>query len=729
MNDRVAEILALGSVADALQQEDMVQVLGQVTTVSDEYLPVLKFLMTPDNLTCLVSSMLHEPTPTAKATAAAAREPGEPPSYEEYATAFRAHWVLCGSGFSHQLLAAMSALKGEPRVLIAHSLAEFNSRDSMTLEAFARFVTAFMDQYSPQMFVALFDSTTRQHKTFLESLLLLVFYEPLRDVMVRLCNELPGADSEPEMEALVGLSLLQLSPVNPVERIHERVPERLHQRVAKDIETVRFSRMVFTCDLLTDLIHEKREGSLGFAMMLLLSESGPSAEQLIEAAIRDLRDLPTLFANESYTLKVLNSLLQQTQCGCVTKAAFCRATAATHAAEAKDDQPKTEDSEDAIAAACTQGSPHEDLPLIWQMFLVHLPTMLSFFSPSAPEAASLQWRFKPTHVQLVYLMLPVLNVSCTVADTLVIRTRMLDALLELVTRFPKASILHCAIARLFIVALEDSPYMFGKELPAFRSSTDPLRIHLLLGGALDFVLQSFGWTSEAMASPAKVIGETKKSAPPPAFLDVAISLDQALTSAFAHAAQLFMGNSAFERWKVFRLAVLLPIQTLWEEQYQPPVDIGPSPMLASMLYGGEGHNQSQDDTPTDTKHHRDRKQSTDRIAPPFNAGTSADGTNTEPSSKPEDSEVRPEAPPAELAEDAAKEQTQHQEGPCVTVLISQPTVTSEASAPAVHDVPTPLSALYNEEEKRMMLKVGGDDAVSSSPSVALVITAAVPQTT
>jgi hypothetical protein len=119
--------------------------------------------------------MLEEPTLTAKATAAAAREPGEPPSHEEYATAFRAHWVLCGSGFSHQLLAALSALKGEPRALVARTLAEFNSRDTMTLEAFSRFLTAFMDQYSPQMFMALFDSSSRQQKTFLESLLLLVF--------------------------------------------------------------------------------------------------------------------------------------------------------------------------------------------------------------------------------------------------------------------------------------------------------------------------------------------------------------------------------------------------------------------------------------------------------------------------------------------------------------------------------------------------------------------------
>jgi hypothetical protein len=677
--------------------------------------------------------MLEEPTLTAKATAAAAREPGEPPSYEEYATAFRAHWVLCGSGFSHQLLAALSALKGEPRALVARTLAEFNSRDTMTLEAFSRFLTAFMDQYSPQMFMALFDSSSRQQKTFLESLLLLVFYEPLRDTMVRLCNELAGADAEPEVETLVGLSLLQLSPMKPVQSIRGRVSERLHQRVANDVETVRFSRMVFTCDLVTDLIHEKREGSLGFAMILSLSESGPSAEQLIQAALADLRELPTSFANEAYTLKVLNSLLQQTQCGCVTKAAFARASAAVAGQDAGDptDQHSSGDNEDTVAAACTQGSPHEDLPLIWNVFLAHLPTLLSFFSPASPEASSLQWRFKPTHVQLVYIMLPVLNVSCTVADTLVIRTRTLDALLELIVRFPKASILHCAIARLFIVALEDSPYMFGKELPAFRSPTDPLRLHLLLGGALEFVLQAFGWTSEAQQAEAS---QAKKTSPPPAFLDVAISLDQALTSAFAQSAQLFMGNSAFERWKVFRLAVLLPVQTVWEEQYQPPpaVDMGPSPMLAAMLYGEGGHNQTQEDTPTDTKHHRDRKSSTDGITAALNAGMAIQITRPEspgeaaPSLKTGPEVNGPEAPTAALTEDAAKAQKSTQEGPCATVLISQPTPTCEASAPAEHDVPTPLAALYNEEEKRMMLKVS-DDAAASSPPIALVLPAAVPQ--
>ncbi|KAH7467259.1 uncharacterized protein KRP23_11583 [Phytophthora ramorum] len=734
MKERLVEILALRSVADALHQEDMVQVLGDVTTLSDEYLPVLEFLMAPDNLTCLISSMLQEPTPTAKATAAAAREPGESPSYEEYATAFRAHWVLCGSGFSHQLLAAMSALKGEPRALIAQTLAEFNSRDSMTLEAFARFLTAFMDQYSPQMFMALFDASIRQQKTFLESLLVQIFYEPLRDVLVRLCNELQGADAEPEVESLVGLALLQLSPLNPSKHIHDRVHERLHQRVEKDMATVRFARMMFTCDLLTDLIHEKREGSLGFAMMLSLSESGPSAEQLIEAALGDLRGLPTDFANESYALKVLNSLLQQTQCGCVTKAAFCRASAAVQDAGTRDEQQQPGATDDVFASPCTRGSPHEDLPLIWQVFLTHLPTIFSFFSSSSPEAASLQWRFKSTHVQLVYLILPVLNVSCTVADTLVIQTRTLDALLELIVRFPKASILHCAIARLFIVALEDSPYMFGKELPAFRSPTDPLRLHLLLGGALDFVLQSFGWTSVPQqdgATPGdNATGPTKTPPPPPAFLDVAISLDQALTSAFAHSAQLFMGNSAFERWKVFRLVVLLPIQTLWEEQYQPPpaVDMGPSPLLAAMLYGEGGHNQTQEDTPTDTKHHKERKNSTDGIAPEVHGTQPSTLAGTSPKAG-IDTNARPEAPTVALAEDSNKAPTQAQEGPCAAVLISQPALTTEASSPDVYDVPTPLSALYNEEEKRMMLKVSDDTTVSSSPPIALVIPAAVPQTT
>lgn len=172
--------------------------------------------------------------------------------------------------------------------------------------------------------------------------------------MVRLCNELPGADAEPEVESLVGLALLQLSPMNPVQSLRERVHEKFHQRVASDVETVRFARMLFTCDLLTDLIHEKREGSLGFAMMLSLSESGPSVKQLIEAAVRDLCELPTLFANESYALKVLNSLLQQTQCGCVTKAAFCRATASIQdkGANGQADQPKVGEGGDPIAAAC-----------------------------------------------------------------------------------------------------------------------------------------------------------------------------------------------------------------------------------------------------------------------------------------------------------------------------------------------------------------------------------------
>lgn len=49
MKERLAEILALLSVADALHQEDMVNVLSELTILSDEYLPVLQFLMAPDN--------------------------------------------------------------------------------------------------------------------------------------------------------------------------------------------------------------------------------------------------------------------------------------------------------------------------------------------------------------------------------------------------------------------------------------------------------------------------------------------------------------------------------------------------------------------------------------------------------------------------------------------------------------------------------------------------------
>ncbi|RLN93928.1 hypothetical protein BBJ28_00005355 [Nothophytophthora sp. Chile5] len=711
MKERVAELMALETVADALHQDDLVDVLNEITMLSDDYLPMLAYLMQPDNVTCLVFCMLQEPTLTAKATAAATREPGEPPSYEEYATAFRAHWILCASVFSPHLLAATTALTGAPRATLVRSLIGCNARGCMTLEAFARYLTAFMGQYSPQALIALFDGDVRQQQRFLESLLLLMFYEPIRDVAVRLCNELQGVNSPFEEDTIVGLLLFQLSPSRPVEEVRALVPERLRQRMMCDAEHVQFARMIFTCDLLTDLIHERREGSLGYSLVVALSEREPAARLLIATALHDLRGLPSSFANESYALKVLNTLLQQTQCGCVAKAAYCRANAARQVQPAEDGR----ETEAELTAACAQGSPHEDLPLVWHVLLEKLPELLSFISPSSDPTAALRWRFNPTHVQVVYLLLPVLNVSCSVADTHVIRTEVLHTLLDLVLRFPQASILHCAIARLFIVALEDSPYMFGKELPAFRSPTDPLRLHFLLGNGFESILHAFDWATipsqdETTGSPRDP-SPHKKLLPPPVFLDVAISLDQALTSAYAHSPQLFAGNAAFERWKVFRLRVLLPTQTLWEEQFEPVVSVssGPPPPMAAMLYGDEDSNGAG--------------------ATDISSTFGEDNTAASPANLMDEvqTEVNGFTKVSTSSTDASETESHPQPGPCAAVLTPQPALAPEVSAPAVEDVPTPLSALYNDEEKRMIRNVPENSDVSSpsSPPLALVMSAAV----
>lgn len=53
MNERVAALLAHRSVREVLEESDLVDVLGDVVPMSEDYIPVLQFLMRPDNCTLL----------------------------------------------------------------------------------------------------------------------------------------------------------------------------------------------------------------------------------------------------------------------------------------------------------------------------------------------------------------------------------------------------------------------------------------------------------------------------------------------------------------------------------------------------------------------------------------------------------------------------------------------------------------------------------------------------
>lgn len=547
--------------------------------------------------------------------------------------------MLCASGFSSQLIAALVALHEQHRDVICRAITSCNSRDTMVLEALARFLNVFMDQYSPEALVSFFGET--YHAALLETLLVLNFYEPIRDVLLRIFN-----DTAATIATLQGATVQVLHQLAPIATaalpaLPRTSASTYEHRIANDLPHQKFARMLFTCDLLTDLIHERRSGSLGFFYVHAISSSAELASWLIAAALYDLQTLPTAFANESYTVKVLNSLLQQSQCGCVTKAAFLAASAAAQS-----------DSGDASSESpFTQGSPHEDLPVIWKTFIKELPAFLAVLQLPRERKC----HFKTIHVQVIYLMLPILNVSCTAVDAHLMRTRTMECVLDLITRFPAANILHCAISRLFIVALEDAPFMFGKELPAYRAANDPLRLHLLLRGCFDTVLRVFG-------------PDDARLKPPPAFLDISISFDQALTTAQAHSPQLFAAESV-AAWHRFRTTVLLPTQQVWEEQYEPPSPPKKSPKRYS-------------------------------VAELFD-------------------------PASELSLPVQAVPTQAEEADRVSMLqraIAAATLGDSGSEPSstdtrapvrtADDIPTPLAALYNDEEKDMMLNV----AAASGPS-------------
>ncbi|KAJ0407237.1 hypothetical protein P43SY_008012 [Pythium insidiosum] len=598
MTERVLLLLARPSIRDALQSDELLETLNDISPLSDHYIPTLQYLIRPDNLTTLVRCMLETPL-----AAAAIRYERCEPSYEPYGVVYRAHWVLCSSGFSSQLISALLALQpsepgaddaSAPHTSLCERLIAYNSRDPMTLEALARFLNAVIDQYSVEALVAFL--TPRFDRRLLLRLVGLLHYEPMRDLVLRFCNELPATHAA----LREGLTLALLQQLAPSDARCGSPPH------------CRFARMVFTCDLLTDLIHERRQGTLGFALLNDLQHDGPTIDALLDLAERDLATLPTPMANESYALKVLNSLLQQTQCGCVAKAAFS----------------SNGDADAEAAVDDTELSPHVDLPLLWKRVMAppRLSALLSRLS--IPPAR----RVQPLHLQLIYLLLPMLNAACRVVDAALIAHDTMATLLALVLRFREMHILHCAVARLFIVALEDSPFLFGRELPALRAANDPLRLHVLLQGCLDTVLQAYE--------------PPRARAVPPALIDVAISLDQAVTNASARTPRLF-SRSTMERWHAFRAGVLLPTQSQWEESPASVVAAAPSPQRLGAL-----EDQSEGAV----------------LCSASEPGATA-------------------TPPAKA---------------------TSPTAVSD-------DIPTPLSALYNDEDKRLMLKVAPTETPAATP--------------
>lgn len=667
MVGRMKELLALGSMLEILNHEDVIDILDAVTARTDWYIPTLQFLMRPDNckttkssqysiiwlgeltwilpvclVLCLITWQMQSPVKTG------AMEPlacGDAPTYQEYAIVYRAHYILCSSGFSTQLVSAMLALQSDSRSAICEQIVSCNSRDSMNLEALARFLSVIIDNYSVEALVSFFEPVETQH-AFIETLLVLLHHESIRDVLLRICNELP-LDTR-MAERLTGQILHQLAP-EQAETL-PLVAQDVVYRMRNDVPHVKFARMISTCDFLTDLIHEQRTGSLGYHFVSEIMSAERFAQRLIDSAMQDLRTLPTPLANESYVIKVLNSMLQQVQCGCVSKAAFCCLAGSDPLS------PET-------SALCAQGCPHADLPLLWQRFIPQLPQFLNMLD-IAPST-----QFTMAHVQMVYIMLPIINASCSVVDQHLVHAKTMESLLNWMIRFPEANILQCAISRLFIVALEDSPYMFGKELPAFRGATDPLRLHMLLQDSFTCVLDVFGCLEPQDEQPQTSSPSQPRRRPPPSFLDVAISFDQALSSAYAHSPHLFQREKV-AKWETFRTTILVPTQSVWEEQYEATTAANNSPKKSMV---GQMFDESENNLLSELA-----------------------------------ANVRENC---RIVEPASVEPAIAVSAPTVDV-IKETTLQSVGSI-AVEDVPTPLSALYNEEEKSLMLNVAS--SLSTEP--------------
>jgi hypothetical protein len=469
------------------------------------------------------------------------------PTYMQYGPLYRAHWILCASGFSTQLMSALVAIQGEEKQILCEELIRWNGRNYMNIEALCRFLNVFMDNYNAEALLNFFGDF---EENFIQSLVSMIGYEPMRDVVLRILNEV--GETRSTLYSLTKQLLEQLFPTRSITWSNGDIGA-WRWRFETDQSHQSFARMIHTCDLLTDLLHEKRIGSIGLRIMNEIVHEMEFASTLVDNALEDLQTFPQDLANESYGSKVLNSLLQQHQCGCVSSASFENSTTGK--------------------MTC----PNENLPALWRHFRQKLPSFLQTLTIPSTKG------FKTTHVQMIYLMLPILNVACLEVDQLLIEKDMMNSLLKWISRFPRANILHCAVSRLFIVCLEDSPFMFGKELPALRKNADPLRLHILKGGACEHLINvamSATPTSND-EPPGSVLLSLSRGRfllkYPAVFIDISISFDQAVQNCHT-----FLPEELISKWTWYRDHVLFPTQSTWEMQQIPSNDTKQKNLIASV---------------------------------------------------------------------------------------------------------------------------------------------------
>ncbi|KDO31909.1 hypothetical protein SPRG_03125 [Saprolegnia parasitica CBS 223.65] len=363
------------------------------------------------------------------------------PNYVECANLYYVQYLMTTPPFAPGILASFLAPDENclARAALLRHLVAYKPLSAMNAEALSRVLTALFTKATIPTFFALYGIDA---PAVFEGLLFQAGRECIKELVLRICDELQPTP----LSAWASVPYRLLHQIFP---FSTTLPTRgqLPKHVSTDAD-YRFPLMIYTCDFITDLIQEQRPHSVGLLLIETLMTESDCAIALVDGVLNDLRTLPTRIACESYGMKILNSLLQAHHCGCVA-------------------QHQNLDGE---RYETCQGS----LNAIWDVVAARLPEILAYLRLPVPRTFTLK------HVQILYLLYPIIRVGCIQLDVALMAFDMVNVLLDLIARFPRANILHSAICRLFITCLEDAPTLFGEELQSPRTASDPLRLSALL---------------------------------------------------------------------------------------------------------------------------------------------------------------------------------------------------------------------------------------------------------
>ncbi|KAF0686681.1 Aste57867_21523 [Aphanomyces stellatus] len=369
-----------------------------------------------------------------------------PPTYGECARLYHLQNLMTNSNFSSSILDTFLDFdKALGRMNLVDRLLEFDPLGPMNAEAVTRVCAAIFDKTTISLFFSLYG---RQNVDFFRGMLFQIGRECVKELTLRFCDDLVCDDAD-QWDVVPYQILQQIFPCTKLSSVRDKLPS--FDVVDRASIEYKFPLMLYTCDFITDLIQENRPDTVGRFIVTQLTNNPVLATTLVDGVLQDLWTLPTELSCESYGMKILNSMLQLHHCGCISR----------HQENIGADTPREID---------CQGN----LNALWTAFVARLPEFLQVLHIPAHRSFTLK------HVQLLYLLYPVLRVSCIAVDEILMQDRTFEQLLSLVVRYPNANILHTAVCRLFITCLEDCPVMFGQELQTRRTIWDPLRTSLLL---------------------------------------------------------------------------------------------------------------------------------------------------------------------------------------------------------------------------------------------------------